>query len=112
MGICCNKSSEDIGVRTVNGFSSGANQISDEALEMALSNVSKTGGLKTRVNLRFSCNDLPNLDKSSKTDAFIVLFLDKGPLGKLNLGQTELIADNLNPEFATSITVDYYFEEQ
>lgn len=27
------------------------------------------------------------------------------------LGKTEMIKDNLNPKFATSVVVDYYFEE-
>lgn len=79
---------------------------------MALSQMGSMGGLKTRLSLRFKCNNLPNLDKGSKTDAFIVLYLDKGSQGLFKLGQTELIADNLDPEFVTSITVDYYFEEQ
>jgi hypothetical protein len=30
---------------------------------------------------------------------------------KTKLGSTEVIQDNLNPEFVKSIQVDYYFEE-
>ena len=28
------------------------------------------------------------------------------------IGQTEVIYDNLSPEFATSLMIDYHFEEQ
>lgn len=31
---------------------------------------------------------------------------------KTKLGTTEMVADNLNPEFVTDIPVDYYFEIQ
>jgi len=29
----------------------------------------------------------------------------------LQLGRTEMVLNNLNPNFAKSVTVDYYFEE-
>ena len=31
---------------------------------------------------------------------------------KEKIGQTEMVADTLNPEFVTEIMVDYMFEEQ
>jgi len=50
------------------------------------------------------------MDKRSKTDSFAVLF-QKNKGKNVKLGQTEMIADSLNPEFVTSIEVDYFFEE-
>ena len=50
------------------------------------------------------------MDRSSKTDAFVVLFLMKGN-ERVRVGQTELIMDSLNPVFVTPIQVDFFFEE-
>lgn len=48
----------------------GSDGISDDALAASLVN----SGLKQKVGLSFNCTDLPNLDKRSKTDAFIVIW--------------------------------------
>jgi len=61
--------------------------------------------------LTFSCSNLPNLDRASKTDPFCVVWELKGNQ-KIKRGQTEVILDNLSPEFVTTIQVDYHFEEQ
>ena len=58
--------------------------------------------------------DLPKLDTFSKTDAFIILYsLTKqgNQTVKKQIGRTECIWDNLNPDFVTSIQVEYMFEE-
>ena len=60
--------------------------------------------------LSFSCQNLPNLDKASKSDAFCVVWEIKGQQ-RQKKGQTECILDNLNPEFVTTIDVNYHFEE-
>jgi len=53
---------------------------------------------------------LPNLDKSSKSDAFAVLFeLVNGQ--KNRLGNTEVILDNLNPKWVNAIECKFSFEE-
>lgn len=63
-----------------------------------------------KIELYFSCRNLPNLDLFSKTDAKVLLHL-KGMNGNYTkIGETEIIYNNLNPDFSTSITVDYYFE--
>lgn len=68
--------------------------------------------LKQKVALRFKCTNLANLDHGSKTDAFCVLWQMDKQGRKTKLGQTEMIANNLNPEFVTDIMVDFYFEQQ
>ena len=57
---------------------------------------------------------MPNLDTFSKTDAFIILYELKKQGNrsmKQQIGKTECIYDNLNPEFVTNIEVDYLFED-
>ena len=92
------------GVKT-QAVGNNADGITDELLHSSLDG----GGLKQTVSLTFSCADLPNLDSGSKTDPFLVLWQLNGKQ-KQRLGQTEVIADNLNPEFVKEIKVDYYFE--
>ena len=115
MGNCMettdSSSYEDKGVNEKAMMAVGSNStgINDETLDLCLGQV---GMLKQRVGLTFSCFDLPNLDRNSKTDAFIVLWKINNRGMKERVAQTEMIADNLNPEFVTEIQVDYMFEEQ
>ena len=68
--------------------------------------------LKQILLLTFACKKLPNMDVGSLTDPFCVLYHLKGKTKeKVRLGNTELIQDNLNPEFVTNLQVDYFFEE-
>jgi len=30
----------------------------------------------------------------------------------VKVGQTEVVADNLNPQFLTTVNIDYFFEQQ
>ena len=49
--------------------------------------------------LRFSCNDLPDLDILSKTDAFVRVYHVNN--GKADLvWESKVVDNNLNPEFA------------
>ena len=59
--------------------------------------------------LNFKCSGLPNLDKHSKSDPYCVLWA-VNPTKSL-IGRTEVVYDNLNPEFVTPIDADYFFEE-
>ncbi|KAI9032193.1 copine-8 [Hyaloraphidium curvatum] len=72
-----------------------------------------------KVELRFSCSQLPNLDITSKSDPQLFVFLRQlrpGPPGQtarevlLEIGRTEVIRDSLNPRFAKAIVMDYIFE--
>ena len=58
------------------GISGSLNQIDDAAME-AIKNgisISSKDALKSVIQLSFSCEDLPNLDTFSKTDAFLILY--------------------------------------
>ena len=49
------------------------------------------------------------MDKDSLTDAFCIIYQLKDT-GPTKIGQTECIADNLNPSFIKTIEVNYFFE--
>ena len=107
-----NKGTEDVGVNKVamQAVGTRTNYIDDSTLDLALGQ-SPGASLKQRVGLTFSCQNLPNLDRYSKTDAFCVLYNISTSMAK-ECGRTEMVADNLNPEFVTEINVDYMFEQQ
>ena len=53
------------------------------------------------------------MDVFSKSDPFIVVYLaHHGTNTWTELKRTEVIYDNLNPDFATKIVMAYHFEEQ
>lgn len=56
------------------------------------------------------CKNLPNLDMFSRTDAMAILQEKKGTMWR-EIGTTEVIMDNLNPEWVASFDVQYKFEE-
>eukprot|EP00186_Timspurckia_oligopyrenoides_P003444 CAMPEP_0182442586 /NCGR_PEP_ID=MMETSP1172-20130603/1499_1 /TAXON_ID=708627 /ORGANISM="Timspurckia oligopyrenoides, Strain CCMP3278" /LENGTH=647 /DNA_ID=CAMNT_0024637531 /DNA_START=94 /DNA_END=2037 /DNA_ORIENTATION=+ len=60
----------------------------------------------SRIMLSFRCHNLPNMDAFSKSDPFLVIKLDG-----IEIGRTEVIADNLNPEFVSTVDLTYKFEE-
>lgn len=96
-----------------------AGQLSDiddaalQAIKFGIGEANKSA-LKQKIQLSFSLVNLPNLDTFSKTDAFIILYEMKKqgtrPM-KHKIGRTECIYDNLDPNFVTSFTVEYFFEE-
>ena len=79
------KAYEDKGVMKagMGAVGSDANSVSDEYLDLALKGGS---ALKQKVGLTFTCIDLPNLDRRSKTDAFVVLWRLKNNGQKEKLG--------------------------
>ena len=63
------------------------------------------------VNLYISGRKLKNLDTFSKSDPICILFEQKN--GKwIEIARTEMIKDNLNPDFEQAFTVDYFFERK
>lgn len=66
------------------------------------------------IELSFDCVDLPNLDTFSKTDPFLKVYekIVKNNRGWVHRGNTEIIYNNLNPQFSTSVKVDFFFEEK
>ena len=66
---------------------------------------------REKVELYFSCRKLLNKDTFSKTDPqlFISYRTQKNkPYAQIHT--TELISDNLNPDFTRSLVVDFIFE--
>ncbi len=65
--------------------------------------------MTSKVELSISLRDLPNLDVLSKTDPVVVLYDTTG--SRLHeVGRTEIIRDQLNPDFVRKIRLSYYFE--
>ena len=54
------------------------------------------------------------MDILSKSDPFVVVFLNAPGQASnwMEIGRTETIMDNLNPDFVKSYTVDYFFKKQ
>ncbi|KAF2069002.1 hypothetical protein CYY_009678 [Polysphondylium violaceum] len=66
----------------------------------------------SRIELRFKCTKLANLDVLSKSDPQIYVY-EKRLIHKdyQLVGKTEKINNDLNPIFKTPVMIDYYFEE-
>lgn len=66
----------------------------------------------SKVELSISCTDLIDKDVMSKSDPIcIVKGLDEATNKWQELGRTERIKNNLNPDFIKKIALSYYFEE-
>ncbi|CAD8067375.1 unnamed protein product [Paramecium primaurelia] len=65
-----------------------------------------------KLELFISCRQLDDLDTVSVSDPYVVLYLKNSQKKWNQIGQTELIWNNLNPNFATSILIEYHFEAQ
>ncbi|KPA85388.1 copine i-like protein [Leptomonas pyrrhocoris] len=63
----------------------------------------------TVVQVYVKCNKLKDTDVTSKSDPYAVLY-DTTNGGRIRVGQTEVLKNNLNPQFQTCIPVDYFFE--
>lgn len=63
----------------------------------------------TKVELSIRCANLINADFMSKSDPMVVLE-QKQDTGWLELGRTETVWDNLNPEFQKKFSLEYHFE--
>jgi len=62
-----------------------------------------------KVELYLSCRKLKNLDVFSKSDPQVRLYVqDKG--GWKPFGKTEMVKDDLNPNFKTTFIIDFIFE--
>ena len=68
----------------------------------------------SKVLLNLACRNLPNKDVLSKSDPLVVVSLEKrfGNSSKYEeIGRTEVVKNNLDPDFTTAIKIDYFFEE-
>ena len=65
------------------------------------------------IELYFSCVNLPDKDVMSKSDPCIRLMCqNRGAPSAINVGQTEVLQNNLNPTFKRAIPFIYQFESQ
>lgn len=77
------------------------------------SSIQHMDNLKQRVVLYLSCRKLKDLDILSKSDPQVEVFLkDKSSEHWSSIGKTEIIKNNLNPDFIKSLECDYYFERE
>ena len=67
--------------------------------------------VSSRVQLTISCKNLVDADVFSKSDPMVVVFANNSGQWS-EIGRTETIWDNLNPEFAKNFVMDYHFEMQ
>ncbi|XP_020897999.1 copine-5 [Exaiptasia diaphana] len=66
----------------------------------------------TQVELHVSCRNLADLDVFSKSDPMVVMFVQAlGTKEWREHGRTEVIMNNLNPDFVKKFTINYFFEE-
>lgn len=65
----------------------------------------------SKVELSIQCNNLLNKDVMSKSDPCAVLYMSRKGGRMEEIGRTENVKNSLDPKFAKSISVDYYFEE-
>ena len=63
------------------------------------------------ISLSFACENLPNLDTFTRTDGMVVFYKQVGNQWQ-KLGMTEVIMDNLNPQWVKSFDVQYHFEKR
>ncbi|RWS28392.1 copine-8-like isoform X2 [Leptotrombidium deliense] len=78
-----------------------------------MDNASKwqTDSFTSKVELSISCRNLINADYLSKSDPQCVVHLKDSYQGNyIEIGSTEVIDDNLNPDFVKKIPIDYNFE--
>merc|ERR1712159_577958 len=65
-----------------------------------------------QIELNVSCRNLLDMDLFSKSDPFVVVYMQSQDKQWREIGRTETIMDNLNLDFVKSFKVDYFFEEQ
>eukprot|EP00475_Leptophrys_vorax_P006996 TRINITY_DN143_c0_g1_i1.p1 TRINITY_DN143_c0_g1~~TRINITY_DN143_c0_g1_i1.p1 ORF type:complete len:608 (-),score=165.53 TRINITY_DN143_c0_g1_i1:588-2411(-) len=70
-------------------------------------------GLQSQLEIFISAKNLPNKDVASKSDPFVVMSVFDVSTQKFSqLGRSETIMDNLNPEFQKQFVVTYEFESR
>ena len=67
--------------------------------------------LSSKVHLYISGRGLRNLDTFSKSDPICRVY-EKRQNHWVKVGGTEMIKDNLNPDFEQAITLPYFFEKR
>ena len=63
-----------------------------------------------QVQLKISARNVADLDRLSKSDPQCTIY-EKKDGQWVQVGETEELNNNLNPDFARTITLHYYFEK-
>ena len=67
-----------------------------------------------KIEIHIACRDLLDVDIFSKSDPMVVMFIET-KVGRSRewseYGRTEVIENNLNPDFVKTFIVDYHFEK-
>jgi hypothetical protein len=70
-------------------------------------------GPSNKIILSLSCRNLQDLDTFSLSDPEVHVYLKTGKQGNYALlGKTEMVLNNLNPDFVKTFTLDYFFEKE
>jgi len=68
--------------------------------------------LRQKIRLFLSCRNLADLDIITVSDPYIEIWLKNDERSSwTKIAQTETIDNNLNPDFATPVVLDYFFEK-
>ncbi|KAK5579735.1 hypothetical protein RB653_009421 [Dictyostelium firmibasis] len=91
---------------------------SNETINLSKETTNPSNGIinlskSTKVELRFRCMNLKDMDTFSKSDPQIFVYEKQGNSisPPLLIGSTEKINNNLNPVFKKTVTLDYHFEK-
>lgn len=93
-----------------NGGNSSSKYITAEMLSPFTP--SAPGDMPTsQVEMTLSCRDLINTDYLSKSDPYCIVYMKESWQDKyFEIGRTEVIDDNLNPEWVKKFVLNYNFE--
>ena len=73
---------------------------------------SSVGTLCEKLELNISLRNIPKMDLLSPSDPFVIVSIkDEVKNVYLNVGKTEIVWDNPNPDFSADIRINYLFEE-
>lgn len=90
-----------------NGSNSSSKYVTDEMLAPFITSHMPT----SRIEMTLSCRNLLNMDVLSKSDPYCIVSM-KEPWQEryFEVGRTEIIYDNLNPEWAKKFVLNFNFE--
>lgn len=72
-----------------------------------------SSGPSNKILLSLACRNLKDLDTFSKSDPEVHVFLKEARSLKYTfVGKTEMILNNLNPDFTKTFTLDFFFEKE
>ena len=70
-------------------------------------------GPKDKVQISISCRNLVDLDLVTVSDPEVHVYMkNSNDASYYLIGKTEMILNNLNPDFTTTFNIDFYFEKQ